>query len=149
MKKNAGLIYIQWLKTRISNVIFRPHFKTHASHEIGRWFKEEGVEKITVSSQDGTVFRSGWLERYPCRFPGQLTEIDLINSLARDIDLSLLVESPETVSNLAGKLRSHLSVYIKIDSGLKRTGISFKDLNTINDILGEIRKSGLISFKGF
>lgn len=137
-------------KARISNVIFRPHFKTHASHEIGRWFKEEGVEKITVSSLRMAQYFAldGWKDILVA-FPVNLLEIDLINSLARDIDLSLLVESPETVSNLAGKLRSHLSVYIKIDSGLKRTGISFKDLNTINDILGEIRKSGLISFKGF
>ncbi|MEL6971921.1 MAG: alanine racemase, partial [Bacteroidota bacterium] len=31
-------------------VQLRPHFKTHQSLEIGRWFKENGVNKITVSS---------------------------------------------------------------------------------------------------
>lgn len=37
-------------KARKNNIIFRPHFKTHQSHEVGRWFRSFGVDKITVSS---------------------------------------------------------------------------------------------------
>ncbi len=37
-------------KAADNNVVFRPHFKTHQSVEIGGWFREEGIEKITVSS---------------------------------------------------------------------------------------------------
>ncbi|MCK5222536.1 MAG: alanine racemase, partial [Candidatus Aminicenantes bacterium] len=37
-------------KAAESEASFRPHFKTHNSREIGRWFREEGVDKITVSS---------------------------------------------------------------------------------------------------
>ncbi|MEM6737764.1 MAG: alanine racemase, partial [Bacteroidota bacterium] len=37
-------------KAKHHNLTFRPHFKTHQSHEIGRWFREYGVDKITVSS---------------------------------------------------------------------------------------------------
>ena len=37
-------------KAASHNLIFRPHFKTHQSLEIGSWFKEIGVSKITVSS---------------------------------------------------------------------------------------------------
>ncbi len=29
---------------------FRPHFKTHQSADVGRWFSDEGVRAITVSS---------------------------------------------------------------------------------------------------
>ena len=29
---------------------FRPHFKTHQSAGIGNWIRDQGVEKITVSS---------------------------------------------------------------------------------------------------
>ena len=29
---------------------FRPHFKTHNSRIVGRWFRAEGVNKIAVSS---------------------------------------------------------------------------------------------------
>jgi len=37
-------------KAMLNNIVFRPHFKTHQSHEIGQWFRDEGVSKITVSS---------------------------------------------------------------------------------------------------
>ena len=31
---------------------FRPHFKTHQSAEIGSWFRDFGVTRITVSSRE-------------------------------------------------------------------------------------------------
>ena len=37
-------------KAKTNNVELRPHFKTHQSLEIGRWFKEAGISKITASS---------------------------------------------------------------------------------------------------
>ena len=33
-----------------NNLVLRPHFKTHQSIEIGKWFKQKGVTSITVSS---------------------------------------------------------------------------------------------------
>lgn len=33
-------------------VRFRPHFKTHQSAVVGEWFREQGVQAITVSSVD-------------------------------------------------------------------------------------------------
>ena len=38
-------------KAKAANVVFRPHFKTHQSREIGEWFRASGVDKITVSSE--------------------------------------------------------------------------------------------------
>jgi len=38
------------VKAGRSGVLFRPHFKTHQSAQIGGWFRERGVSKITVSS---------------------------------------------------------------------------------------------------
>ncbi|GEM_PF-2678622 len=35
------------LKAKQHNLLFRPHFKTHQSKTIGKWFKEKGVNKIT------------------------------------------------------------------------------------------------------
>ena len=37
-------------KAHKNNLLFRPHFKTHQSVAIGRWFREYGVDRITVSS---------------------------------------------------------------------------------------------------
>ena len=30
------------------NLVFRPHFKTHQSAGVGEWFRDLGVDKITV-----------------------------------------------------------------------------------------------------
>ncbi|MBO8152692.1 MAG: hypothetical protein H0Z30_09405 [Candidatus Marinimicrobia bacterium] len=50
-------------KAKRSNVIFRPHFKTHQSIEVGRWFRAQGVDKITVSSLRMAKYLadSGWI----------------------------------------------------------------------------------------
>ena len=45
-----------------NNVSFRPHFKTHQSAEVGEWFREKGVNKITVSSVEMAEYFAlhGW-----------------------------------------------------------------------------------------
>ena len=49
-------------KAKANGVIFRPHFKTHQSVEIGNWFREEGTQAITVSSvgMAGYFAKAGW-----------------------------------------------------------------------------------------
>lgn len=149
-KKCRHNIHAMAEKARNNYVVFRPHFKTHASHEIGRWFREEGVGKITVSSlRMAQYFASDGWKDILVAFPVNILEIDLINTLASEIDLALLVESPAVVRILSERIKSRLSVYIKIDSGLKRTGISFEDTNAVNEILNEVKKSSLLSFRGF
>ena len=37
-------------KAKKSNLLFRPHFKTHQSATVARWFREMGVNHIAVSS---------------------------------------------------------------------------------------------------
>ena len=37
-------------KADMAEIMFRPHFKTHQSKAVGEWFREQGVDKITVSS---------------------------------------------------------------------------------------------------
>jgi D-serine deaminase-like pyridoxal phosphate-dependent protein len=137
-------------KARRNKVILRPHFKTHQSHEIGNWFRAEGTEKITVSSlRMAQYFASDDWKDILVAFPVNILEIDRINQLARDVRLSLLVESSEAVKFLQEHLESAVSVYIKADTGLHRTGVSWDDHKTISDILESINKSGRISFSGF
>ena len=54
-------------KAKAANVVFRPHFKTHQSREIGEWFRASGVDKITVSSLNMAM------KRYCGRFSGKLS----------------------------------------------------------------------------
>ena len=88
-----------------NNVKLRPHFKTHQSHEVGRWFREAGVDRITVSSLSmaGYFAHDGW-DDITVAFPANLLEIDLINELASGIRLNLLVESVESAEFLAQNL---------------------------------------------
>ena len=47
-------------KAKAANVVFRPHFKTHQSREIGEWFRASGVDKITVSSLNMAMKFAEW-----------------------------------------------------------------------------------------
>jgi D-serine deaminase-like pyridoxal phosphate-dependent protein len=133
-----------------NKVVFRPHFKTHQSIEIGGWFREEGVDKITVSSLRMAQYfaRDGWNDILVA-FPVNILEIDTINELAGKISLSLLSESTETTVFLSENLKSQIDLYIKIDTGLGRTGVAFNDEKSILAILESISQSNLISFRGF
>ena len=137
-------------KAKRNNVTLRPHFKTHQSHEIGRWFREEGTDKITVSSLRMAQYfaEDGWKDILVA-FPVNILEIDTINQLAKEIKLSLLVESEDVVSFLQEHLKSAVDIYIKVDAGLHRTGVSWDDHNTFYDILRLLEKSELTAFRGF
>jgi D-serine deaminase-like pyridoxal phosphate-dependent protein len=137
-------------KARRNKITFRPHFKTHQSAEIGEWFREEGVEKITVSSLRMAAYfvDSGWKDILVA-FPVNILEIDTINKLARKIKLSLTVESAETIDFLSKNLKAGIDAYIKTDAGYHRTGISYDDFNTVSGILKVITGAKQISFKGF
>ncbi len=133
-----------------NNIIFRPHFKTHQSTEIGKWFREEGIEKITVSSlRMAEYFASDGWKDILVAFPVNILEIETINQLASEIRLSLLVESIETVGFLSKNLKSPVEVYIKADVGSHRTGVAYNDFDTMSLILEAISDSDLISFRGF
>jgi len=138
------------IKARKNRIILRPHFKTHQSHEIGEWFREEGIEKITVSSLKMAEYftRENWKD-IVVAFPVNILEISTINNLAVSVNLTLLVESVEVVEYLAQHLNSPVNVYIKVDIGFNRTGVDYKDIATISDILNSIQDSGLLSFTGF
>ena len=83
-----------------ADVDFRPHFKTHRSREVGRWFRDFGVAAITVSSVDMAQYFSndGWdditiafpavptlmtaLLQHPEYSKADLPELRLVNNVA-------------------------------------------------------------------
>ena len=88
------------------DTILRPHFKTHQSLEIGSWFKDFNIDRITVSSLRMADYfaNDGWND-ITVAFPVTVREIELINNLARRVKLNLLVEDPVVVRQLEGKLK--------------------------------------------
>ena len=137
-------------KARKHNLVFRPHFKTHQSAEIGEWFRDAGVSKITVSSVSMAKYFSshGW-KNILIAFPVNLLEIDDINQLSGQISLHLTLESIESALFLNKNLKSESGVYIKIDIGYHRTGISIEDQKSIVEILDIIKASEKMNFTGF
>jgi len=129
---------------------FRPHFKTHQSHIVGSWFREEGIKKITVSSVGMASFfaMNGW-DDITVAFPINIRQIEEIKELARTIKLNLLAVDPETIKLLGEELSDEVYIWIKIDVGTHRTGIQPEETLTINRMIEVIDQYPLLSFSGF
>lgn len=135
-------------KARRSNVIFRPHFKTHQSREIGRWFRDEDVRQITVSSVDMAEYfiKDGW-DNITIAFPLNFRQLPQINELAQMINLGILVENIEAIHAL-GSLDTPLNIWIKIDTGLHRTGIEWNSPRKLKEILDTSEKYPKLNING-
>lgn len=142
-------IETMFLKAKNSNVSFRPHFKTHQSLEIGSWFKEFSVDKITVSSLEMAAYFAKEWNDITVAFPVNILEIETINRLANSIQLNVLIESTESIDFLKNNLIHNVGFFIKIDVGTYRTGVSPKDIGLIDAILSIADHSELLNFKGF
>jgi D-serine deaminase-like pyridoxal phosphate-dependent protein len=135
-------------KAQASSVLFRPHFKTHQSAEIGTWFWDEGARQITVSSVDmaANFANAGWKD-ITLAFPLNIRQLQEINELASRIDLGVQVENIEAIHALAS-MGSKVKVWFKIESGLRRTGIPFDQPNLLHNLLDEARKHSNLNIEG-
>jgi len=142
---------IQWMydKAERHGVELRPHFKTHQSLAVARWFKNVGVTKITVSSLTMAEYFAEEWNNILVAFPTNINEIDTINALASKISLFLSVENIESITYLSKTLKSFVNIYIQIDVGYHRTGIESSNTTLINAILRLIDESDLMTFVGF
>ncbi len=137
-------------KARASGVLFRPHFKTHQSEEVGKIYFNEGIRQITVSSVSmaQTFARWGWND-ITIAFPLNLREMAAVNRLASQVDLHVLVENPFTAQILAEKATVRLGVWIKIDTGYHRVGLAPDDFQGIDTVLRWLGTSRFLHFDGF
>ncbi len=89
-----------------AGIRFRPHFKTHQSAQVGEWFREAGIDAITVSSVDMAVYfaENGWTDITIALLVNPL-EIDRIDQLAEKINLNLLVDSMAVTARLERELK--------------------------------------------
>lgn len=137
-------------KARNNHVIFRPHFKTHQSAEIGKWFRNEGVNAITVSSVSMAAYFAthGWND-ITIAITANILEIEGINRLARKIKLNLVVDHTDTLKALTDKITQPTGIFIKIDAGYHRTGIKHDDFRSIDELTNILKPSSLLKFRGF
>ena len=126
----------------------RPHFKTHQSRVIGRWFAEVGIDGITVSSLEmaRAFARDGWTD-ITVAFPFNPRETDAAAALADAIDLGLLVSDPMQVEILAAA-GIECGVWVKIDTGYGRAGVRWDADRDIAALAGAIREAAELEFRG-
>ncbi len=137
-------------KAKSKKLILRPHFKTHQSSVIGEWFREFGIDKITVSSVRMAAYfaENGWND-ITIAVPLNILEIDSINSLAGKINLNLLIENKESLVYLDKFIKYRTGIFIEIDTGHNRTGIFSTLTKRIDSLLDITDKNKLLDFKGF
>jgi len=129
---------------------FRPHFKTHQSSVIGGWFKDEGIETITVSSFKMAKYFAdeGWMD-ITVAITATILNKEIINELASRINLNILVEDIATIKLLEKELEYPVGVFIKVDTGYHRTGVDVNDLSLIKTFLNELKDKQKLIFMGF
>jgi D-serine deaminase-like pyridoxal phosphate-dependent protein len=137
-------------KAKNLDIAFRPHFKTHQSHEVGRWFRELGVDKIAVSSVPMAEYfaRDGWND-ITIAFPYVDQQAEKINYLANKAKLQLLVSSKGNALLLCKSISSRVDVYVEIDTGQGRSGIQPENIELISEIIEIIGSNSSINFYGF
>lgn len=142
-------------RARRFGVRFRPHFKTHQSREVGRIFREFGVDAITVSSVDMAAYfvDDGWTDVL-IAFPLNILEAADIGRLAARCRLGLLVESAEGLPALARAVPAPVDVWIKINVGANRAGVEWNDRTLLAAIAREsgrhpsLRLRGILTHNG-
>lgn len=137
-------------KAKKHNLILRPHFKTHQSMIIGEWFRDQGTTKITVSSVTMAWYfaKKGWKD-ICIAFPFNLHEMNEASELAKKVNLHLTVSSAETSRFIEKYIDSEAGIYIKTDTGYRRTGVPFDNITEIDKILETTTKSKKLHFTGF
>ena len=151
-RRNIDRMVVKAVRNR---VIFRPHFKTHQSAEIGQWFRDIGIDKITVSSVEMAEYfaNNGWQD-ITIAFSLNIRQLERIRNLAQRIQLQVLVESAEGIQSLASLKDSSLGVWIKIDVGNNRTGLDWQQVDLVKELCDHVKRSqnlhllGLLTHSG-
>ncbi len=143
-------IQIMAEKARKYHLTFRPHFKTHQSAEIGNWFKDTGVDKITVSSVGMANYFAdhGWND-ITIAFPVNIRELPEMENLAKRISLTVLISNEETALYLSQMVKQSVGFFIKIDTGYHRAGVIPENLEQLQQILLAVENNKNLQFKGF
>lgn len=137
-------------KSEACSVEFRPHFKTHQSHAIGRYFREFGVKGITVSSlkMANYFLKDNWGD-ITIAFPANVLAAEYYNELSSKCDLKTLVISADVVTRLDRQMSHRIGLYIEIDPDYGRSGVPSGDQKAIQKVLTAIEESTNFYAAGF
>lgn len=137
-------------KSKKNNLIFRPHFKTHQSKNVAAYYREKGIDKITVSSVEMARYfaEDGWND-ITIAFPTNIRERNQISELHQSIKLNLIADNPETIKAIDSWNLDGIGLFIEVDAGYHRTGIDIKDEQQLKRLVDLVRSSTSIIWRGF
>jgi D-serine deaminase-like pyridoxal phosphate-dependent protein len=130
-------------------VQFRPHFKTHQSRAVGRLFRAQGIERITVSSVEMALYFAddGWRD-ITIAYPLSWREARDLAVLPPDCVVRSAGESARSLHDIDAVLQREVGVFLKVDTGYGRTGIAWDDTVAADEVLRAIESSPRLRFDG-
>ncbi len=137
-------------KAILHKLVLRPHFKTHQSAQIAEWFRELGINSCTVSSVKMAEYfaNAGWND-ITIAFPVYPFEVEAINALAKRITLNVIFSSASNLMKSVNQLIENIGVFIEIDVGHNRSGLSPDNTREIALMVNQIEGNSSLTFKGF
>lgn len=136
-------------------VNLRPHIKTHKCLEIARLQIDAGAIGITASKVDeALVFITNGIRSITVAYPLVVaSKLDRLIAVARthDVDLRLIVDSPagvDAIARAAEYHQIHISIFLKIDVGLHRCGLTEDDPRLV-ELVQKIVREPALNFLGF
>lgn len=136
-------------KVKALGIDFRPHFKTHQSKYIGKWFWDLGIRKISVSSLKMAKYflQSGWNDILVA-FPVNIRELDEYLLYANQTNLKISISDSEAIEKLSKVLTFPIEIFLEVDVWSRRSGFDVDNLNEIEHILKVISRSRFIKLVG-
>lgn len=141
-------------KAQSAGVDLRPHFKTHQSPLLGKWFGPIEQTPIAVSSvpMARTFADAGWRDIL-IAIPLNPRQLPAYNRLAQELTLGLTIEHADALETIA-RIQHPVDVYVEVDAGYGRTGMNWRDPQKIYAVLEQafnmpqVRHLGLLLHAG-
>ena len=126
-------------KANAAGVALRPHFKTHQSNFIGKWFGAPESTPIAVSSltMAQQFADAGWTDIH-IAIPLNPRELSALNSLASRVSLTLTIEHEDALA-VINNITHALKVMVEIDTGYGRTGMHWQQHDRIRSLLDALQ----------
>jgi D-serine deaminase-like pyridoxal phosphate-dependent protein len=91
---------------------------------------------------------NGW-DDITIAFPANPAEIDEINAIAKQIKLNLLVTDYEQLAAFAWQIKGEAGIYVKIDTGSRRSGVDWNHYGDIVRIAELVKEIPALRMEGF
>ncbi|MFK7936872.1 MAG: alanine racemase [Saprospiraceae bacterium] len=136
------------------NIEVRPHIKTHKSIHIAKMQMENGAQGITAAKvSEAIIFIEAGIPSVTLAYPivnEEKAEILFRMATEKFCELRLVIDSLlsfEIIKKAAQKFQKTVAIYIEIDTGLHRCGLS-PTHPLIVDLAHRIQASTFLIFKG-